>query len=61
MEVVCVKYIKRGWEEGAELFLGGRNMVNRVPLRLVYPSRHFLHRKMTKEKSKEDMTSFCKL
>ena len=29
-------------------------MLNRVPLRLVWPSRQLLHRKMTKEKSKED-------
>ena len=30
-------------------------MVDRVPLRLVWPSRHLLNRKMTKEKSKEDI------
>ena len=30
-------------------------MVNRVPLCLVWPSRLLLHRKMTKEKSKEDI------
>ena len=33
-------------------------MVNRVPLCLVWPSRHFLRRKMTKEKFKEDMKYF---
>ena len=30
-------------------------MVNRVPLYLDCPSRHLFHRKMTKEKSKEDI------
>ena len=30
-------------------------MVNRVPLRLVWPSRHRLHPKMTKDKSKKDI------
>ena len=30
-------------------------MVNRVPNHLVWPSRHLLHRKMTKEKFKEDI------
>ena len=30
-------------------------MVNRVPHRFVWPSRHLLHRKITKGKSKEDI------
>ena len=30
-------------------------MVNRLPLRLVWPSRHLLYRKMTKDKSREDI------
>ena len=34
---------------------GSRKMVNRVPLRLVRPTRHLLHRKMTEEKSKKDL------
>ena len=38
---ICVKYNKRGSLE----YPGGRKMVNKVPLRLVWPSRHLLHRK----------------
>ena len=33
---------------GGMEYLGGRKMVNRVPLHLVWPSRHLLHKKMTK-------------
>ena len=33
----------------------GPKMVNRESLRLVWLSRHLLHRKMTKEKSKDDI------
>ena len=42
----------------------GRRMVNRLPLHLVWPSRHLLYGKMTKEKSKEDIKyyfSFMKI
>ena len=33
-------------------------MVNRVPLRLVSPSRQLLHRKTTKERPKEGINIF---
>ena len=47
---ICVKYSKR------EVRISGVwKMVNRVPLQLDWPSRHLLHKKMTKEKSREDV------
>ena len=49
---ICIKDNKQGgWN--IRTGVGCRKMVNRVPLRLVWPSRHLLHRKMTKQKSKE--------
>ena len=43
-------------------YAGGGKMVNRVPVRLVWPSRHLLHRKMTKEKDiKYYFFSFMKI
>ena len=53
---ICVKYNNRGGLEYPK-GRGGQKMVNRVPLRLVLPSRHLLQRKMTKEKFKEDFFS----
>ena len=49
---ICVKYNKKwgGWN-----IRRGPKMVNRESLRLVWLSRHLLHRKMTKEKSKDDI------
>ena len=50
--------ISRGLENiisGGLEYPGGRKVVNRVPIRLFWPSRQLLHRKMTKEKFKEDI------
>ena len=40
---------------------GGRKTVISVPLRLDWPIRHLLHRKVTKEKSREDIKYYFSL
>ena len=47
--------ISGGGGGGLEYSGEGWKMVNRVPFHLVWPSIHLLHRKMTKNKSKEDI------
>ena len=50
---IYVKYDKRGSENP-----GDWKMVKKVQIRLVSPSRHLLHSKMTKQKTKEDIKYF---
>ena len=52
---IWVKYNKKGGGGGGGNIRRGPKMVNRESLRLVWLSRHLLHRKMTKEKSKDDI------
>ena len=55
---ICIIYYKQGsWY----IRTGVWNIVNRVPLRWVWPSRHLLHQKMTNEKYKVLFFTFMKI